>query len=51
MSPIEDFSMLSYSKINSGVLKGEMEDEIKDKVEVVKDFRVGLSRRRDGEEK
>ncbi len=47
----EECSMLCYPKLNSKVLKGEIEDEIKDKVKIEKDWRVSLSKRKDrGEE-
>ena len=46
----EDCSMICYPKLNSKVLKGEIEDEIKDKVKIEKDWRVSLSKRKDVEE-
>ena len=41
----DECSMLSYSKINLKVLNGEVDDEIKNKVEIVKDWRISLSKR------
>jgi len=42
----DDFNMLSYFKINSGVLKGDVDEAVKKMVEIEKGFRVGLSRRK-----
>ncbi|GBE20340.1 PD-(D/E)XK nuclease superfamily protein [archaeon BMS3Abin17] len=46
----EECSMLCYPKLNSKVLKDEIEQEIKDKVNIEKDYRISLSRRKDLEE-
>ncbi|MFH1365593.1 MAG: PD-(D/E)XK nuclease family protein [archaeon] len=46
----EDFVTLNYMKLNSGILKGNLDKEIKDIVDVVKDFRLSLSKRKDVEE-
>jgi len=47
----EELSMVCYPRLNSKVLKGEVEDSVKNKVEIVKDWRISLSRRNDvGEE-
>ncbi len=47
----EECSMICYPKLNSKVIKGEVEDEIKDKVKIEKDYRISLSKRKDlGEE-
>jgi len=46
----EDFVTLNYMKFNSGVVKGEFDDDIKKMVDVVKGFRLGLSKRKDIEE-
>jgi len=47
----EDFVMLNYMKLNSGVIKGNIEEEIKNKVEIEKDWRVSVSKRKgEGEE-
>jgi len=42
----DELSMVCYPRLNSRVIKGEIEDEIKEKVEIEKSFRVGLSRRK-----
>ena len=46
----EDCSMVCYPRLNSKILKDEIEKEIKDKVDIVKDFRISLSKRKDVEE-
>ena len=46
----DEFSMVCYGRLNSRVTKGEIDDEIKDKVSIEKDFRISLSRRKDGDE-
>ncbi|MBU3907348.1 MAG: PD-(D/E)XK nuclease family protein [Nanoarchaeota archaeon] len=46
----EECSMVCYPKLNSKVLRGEIEDEIKDKVKIEKDWRISLSKRRDIED-
>jgi len=46
----EECSMVCYPRLNSRILKGEIEDEIKNKVKIEKDFRVSLSKRKDVEE-
>ncbi len=46
----EECSMVCYPRLNSKILKGEIEDEIKDKVKIEKDFRISLSKRKDLEE-
>lgn len=47
----EEFSMICYPKLNSKMLKDEIDEEIKKMVDVVKDFRLSLSKRKDlGEE-
>ena len=46
----DEFSMVCYSKINSGILKGDADADLKKMVEIEKSFRVGLSRRKDGDE-
>ncbi|MBS3114923.1 PD-(D/E)XK nuclease family protein [Candidatus Woesearchaeota archaeon] len=44
----EECSMVCYPKLNSKALKGELEGEIRGMVEIVKDWRVSLSRRKEG---
>lgn len=47
----EEYSMICYPKINSGVIKGEFDEDLRKMVKVVKDFRIGWSKRKDvGEE-
>ena len=43
----EECSIICYPKLNSRVLKDEVEKEIKDAVDIVKDFRLSLSKRTD----
>jgi len=45
-----EFVILSYSKLNSGVLKGDVDKAIKKEVEIDKGFRFSLSKRKDIEE-
>ena len=42
--------MLSYAKVNSGVIKGDVDKDIKKMVELEKSFRLNLSKRKDLEE-
>ncbi|MDP2924783.1 MAG: PD-(D/E)XK nuclease family protein [Nanoarchaeota archaeon] len=46
----EECSMICYPKLNSKVLKGDIDKEIKNKVQIEKDFRISLSKRKDVEE-
>src|SRR3989338_5221143 len=46
----EECSMVCYPKLNSKALKGELEGEIRGMVEIIKDWRVSLSKRKDREE-
>jgi hypothetical protein len=46
----EEFSMICYPKINSKVLKGEMDKDLKKMINIGKDWRVTLSKRKDVEE-
>ncbi len=43
----EDYSTLNYMKLNSSVVKGYLDEEIKKRLNIVKDFRLSLSRRKD----
>jgi hypothetical protein len=46
----EECSMICYPKLNSKVLKGEVKDEdVMNKLSIEKDFRINLSKRKDGE--
>ncbi|MBU2634639.1 MAG: hypothetical protein KJ674_05365 [Nanoarchaeota archaeon] len=44
-------SMVCYPKINSKIIKKDIEKEIINAVEIVKDFRLSLSKRKDVDEK
>jgi len=46
----EECSMICYPRLNSKILKNEVEESVKNKVEIVKDWRLSLSKRRDTEE-
>ncbi|MBU1052186.1 MAG: PD-(D/E)XK nuclease family protein [Nanoarchaeota archaeon] len=46
----EDFVTLNYMRLNSGVVKGTVDEDIKEMVDIVKDFRLSLSKRKDLEE-
>ncbi|MFH0808752.1 MAG: PD-(D/E)XK nuclease family protein [archaeon] len=46
----ETYSMICYPKINSGVIKGELDEEVCRRVEKVKDYRLSLSKRKEIEE-
>ena len=47
----DEFSMICYGRLNSKVIKEEVDKEISEKLEKVKDFRLSLSKRGDvGEE-
>jgi putative RecB family exonuclease len=46
----DDFNMLSYAKVNSEVIKGEVDKDVKKMVELEKSFRLSLSKRKDKED-
>jgi len=46
----EDFVTLNYMKLNSSVIKGDIDEKIKRLVEIAKDFRLSLSKRKDLED-
>lgn len=46
----EECSMICYPKINSKIINNEIEKEIKKYVDIIKDFRLSLSKRKDVEE-
>jgi len=46
----DEMSMLNSWKIKGGILKGDVDKDIKKMVDVVKDFRLSLSKRIEGEE-
>jgi len=45
----DEFSMVCYPRLSSRIVKGEIEDDIKDKVKIEKSFRINISRRKDVE--
>jgi len=42
----DEFSMVSYFKLNSQVLKGEVDKDVKDKLKIDKSFRLSLSKKK-----
>jgi len=46
----DDLSMICYPKINSRVIKNDIDKDIKKMVDIVNDFRLSLSKRKDVEE-
>ena len=46
----DEFSMVCYPRLSSRIVKGEIEDDIKDKVKIEKSFRINISRRKEGNE-
>jgi putative RecB family exonuclease len=46
----ETYSMICYPRLNSGVIKGELDEDVCKCVEKVKDYRLSLSKRKDVEE-
>jgi len=46
----EECSMVCYPRLNSKVLKDEIEKEIRDRIDIIKDVRISLSKRKDVEE-
>ncbi len=45
----DEYSMLSYAKLNSDVIKGDVDKEIKKEVKIEKGFRLSLGKRNDVE--
>ena len=43
----EEFSMICYPRLSSRVVKGEVDDAVKKAVDIVQDFRLSLSRRKE----
>ncbi len=43
----EDFVMINFMKFQSGVLKNVLDEDVKKEVEIGKDFRLSLSKRKD----
>lgn len=46
----DDFCMLSYAKLNGGIVRGEVDDWVREMVDIVKDVRISLGRRKDAVE-
>jgi len=46
----DDLSMVCYPRLNSKVIKGDVDEDVKSAVEIVKDYRLNLSKRKDVEE-
>ena len=46
----EELSMVCYPRLNSKVISGEIDDELKKMVDIIQDFRLSLSKRKDVEE-
>jgi putative RecB family exonuclease len=46
----DDMSMINFMKFQSSVLKEELDNNVKDMVDVIKDFRLSLSKRKDVED-
>jgi putative RecB family exonuclease len=46
----EELSMVCYPRLNSKVISGEIDDELKKMVDIIQDYRLSLSKRKDGEE-
>ena len=46
----EELSMVCYPRLNSKVVSGEIDEELKNMVDIIQDFRLSLSKRKDVEE-
>ena len=46
----EELSMVCYPRLNSKIVSGEIDEELKKMVDIVQDFRLSLSKRKDIEE-
>ena len=46
----DEISMINFMKLQSKVIKDEVDEDIKEEVEIGKDFRLSLSKRKDVEE-
>lgn len=46
----EECSMICFPRLQSKVIRGDIDKELKDSVDIVKDFRLSLSKRKDVEE-
>jgi hypothetical protein len=45
-----ELSMICYPRLNSCVIKGNIDRDVRNKLEIEKAYRVGLSKRKDVEE-
>jgi len=43
----DDLSMVCYPRLNSKIIKNDVDDDVKKMVDIVKDFRLSLSKRKD----
>ena len=46
----EELSMVCYPRLNSKVVSGKIDEELKKMVDIIQDFRLSLSKRKDIEE-
>lgn len=46
----DELSMLNYMRVNSKAVKGELDKNIQKMLDIVKDFRLSLSKRKDIED-
>ena len=46
----DEMSMINFMKLQASILHKQIDDDIKNKVDVIKDFRLSLSKRKDVEE-
>ena len=46
----EDFSSINFMRFQSGVVRGKVDDDVKKLVDVVKAWRVSVSKKKDVEE-
>jgi len=46
----EELSMVCYPRLNSKIISGDIDKELKKMVDIEKDFRLSLSKRKDVEE-
>ena len=46
----DDLSMINFMKFQSTAIKGNIDEEIKKMIEIIKDYRLSLSKRKDVED-
>jgi len=46
----EELSMVCYPRLNSKIISGSIDNELKKMVDIIQDFRLSLSKRKDVEE-